>query len=104
MAVVAFRILDGIRQTLDDGIVLDGLEISAAEAARIMAPVQVETETPLIVARAELVRAMEEEVRAKAAAETQVLDATVGRGGIRSAKSNIVCIRPTHHPGTPTER
>ena len=91
MAVVAFRILDGIRQTLDDGIVLDGLEISAAEAAQIMAPVQVETETPLIVARAELVRAMEEEVRAKAAAETEVLDATVGRGGIGSAKSN----RPT---------
>jgi hypothetical protein len=91
MAVVAFRILDNIRQTLDDGIVLDGLEISAAEAARIMAPVQVAAETNLIAARAELERAMEEEVRAKAAAETQVLDATVGRGGIRSAKSN----RPT---------
>jgi hypothetical protein len=92
MAVVAFKILDNIRQTLDAGIILDGLEIAAAEAARIMEPVQVASETPLIVARAELVRALEEEVRAKDAAETQILvDATVGRGGHRPAKSN----RPT---------
>ncbi len=56
-----------------------------------MEPVQVAAETPLSVARAELVRAMEEEVRAKAAAETEIVDATVGRGGYRPAKSN----RPT---------
>jgi hypothetical protein len=91
MAVVAFKILDGIRQTLDAGITLDGLDIAAAEAARIIQPVQVASETTLFVARAELVRAMEEEVRAKAAADTQVVDATVGRGGYRPAKSN----RPT---------
>ncbi len=36
MAVAAFKILDDLRQTLDDGIVLEGLEIAAAEAARII--------------------------------------------------------------------
>ncbi len=48
MAVVSFKILDNIRQALDAGIILDGLEIVAAESARIMEPVQVSSETPLI--------------------------------------------------------
>ena len=89
MAVAAFKILDDLRQTLDDGIVLEGLEIAAAEAARIMVPVRIAAEAALNTAREELAAALEVEVTAKAAEETPVIDGQVGRGGQRPAKTNV---------------
>jgi hypothetical protein len=88
MAVAAFKILDDLRQTLDDGVVLEGIEIAAAEAARIMEPVRVAAVAALNTAREELAVALKVEGTAKAADETPAIDGPVGRGGQRPAKTN----------------
>jgi hypothetical protein len=90
MAVAAFKILDDLRQTLDDGIILEGLEVAAGEAALIMAPVRIAQELLATTARDEYTRALEVEVSTKAAGATLVVDtpATIGRGGTRPAKTN----------------
>jgi len=90
MAVAAFKILDGLRQTLDDGIILEGLEVAAREAAIIMTPVRIAQELLVTTAREEYTRALEVEVSTKAAVATLVVDtsATIGRGGTRPAKTN----------------
>ncbi len=85
MAVAAFKILDDLRQTLDDGIVLEGLEIAAAEAARVMEPVRIAAVAALNTTREELAVALQVEVTAKAAEETP---------SVRGARLPVLQCRP----------
>ena len=80
MAVAAFKILDDLRQTLDDGIILEGLEVAAREAVLIMTPVRIAQELLVTTAREEYTRALEVEASTKAAVATLGVDtpATIG--------------------------